>query len=381
MSLRIRTEDLGKRYRLGDVASPWGRARSSDHVWALRHANLEVSDAEVLGIVGPNGAGKSTLLKLLSEVTPPTEGRIRLRGRVGSILEVGTGFHWELTGRENVYLSGTILGMRRREIDRRFDEIVAFAGVERFLDTPVKRYSSGMYMRLAFAVAAHLDSEILIVDEVLAVGDADFQRRSLGTLDEVGRAGRTVLFVSHNLAAVQRLCTRAVLVSQGAVVLDGSPRDVVDHYLRRATPSVFEATHLRERPQVLRAEVRVDDGAVAVTARYRLPKEEPGLAVEVAVTTAQGARLIVTNSRRGELRLPAGPGEHAVEVRVPPRLLPEGEYWLAVRLQDAGGYDLDVHDPALTFAVPADPATPPLLLGEKEGLVRADCRWRVDGSS
>ena len=188
-----------------------------------RTSTLEVRRGEVLGIIGRNGAGKSTLLKILSRITEPTTGRIELRGRVGSLLEVGTGFHPELTGRENIYLNGAILGMRKAEIDRRFDEIVAFAEIERFLDTPVKRYSSGMYVRLAFAVAAHLEPEILLVDEVLAVGDAAFQKKCLGKMGEVAREGRTVLFVSHNMATVANLCTRCILLHGGGVVVEGDP--------------------------------------------------------------------------------------------------------------------------------------------------------------
>src|SRR4051794_19011407 len=206
----IRTFGAGKRYQLGatkhDLLSErFGRRRGEpkpdrEWFWALRDVDVEIGAGEVVGLVGRNGAGKSTLLKLLSRITPPTEGRIELRGRVGTLLEVGTGFHPELTGRENIYLSGTILGMRRKEVDRRFEEIVDFSGVEQFLETPVKRYSSGMYVRLAFAVAAHLDTDILLVDEVLAVGDAEFQRKCFGKMDDVAHGGRTVVFVSHQLS-------------------------------------------------------------------------------------------------------------------------------------------------------------------------------------
>jgi lipopolysaccharide transport system ATP-binding protein len=208
-------------------------SREREEFWALRDVNFEVQEGEALGVVGRNGAGKSTLLKVLSRITEPTQGRIRLRGRVASLLEVGTGFHAELTGRENIFLNGAVLGMRRAETRRKFDEIVAFAAVEKFLDTPVKRYSSGMYVRLAFAVAAHLEPEILLVDEVLAVGDAAFQSKCLTKMGEVARGGRTVLFVSHNMAAVSSLCTRAVLIDQGRVVRTGPPPEVVDAYLAR----------------------------------------------------------------------------------------------------------------------------------------------------
>jgi lipopolysaccharide transport system ATP-binding protein len=253
----IHAEGLGKRYRLGeremyrtlgdaltravrsrlDPKGASSRESREEHLWALADVSFDVGQGEVVGIVGANGAGKSTLLKILSRITRPTAGEARLRGRVASLLEVGTGFHLELTGRDNVYLNGGVLGMSRREIARKFDEIVEFAGVDRFLDTPVKRYSSGMLVRLGFAVAAHLEPEILIVDEVLAVGDAEFQRKCLGKIDDVAREGRTVLFVSHNMNAVQRLCTRSLAFQLGRLVRDGATRDVVAWYLSEASPA------------------------------------------------------------------------------------------------------------------------------------------------
>lgn len=252
----ITVENLGKCYRLqhqqerqryvalrdvitskvkglfGNQQSAIGNRQSEEDFWALKDVSFEVKPGEVVGIIGRNGAGKSTLLKILSRITEPTKGRITLRGRVASLLEVGTGFHPELTGRENIFLNGAILGMARAEIRAKFDEIVAFAEVEKFLDTPVKRYSSGMYVRLAFAVAAHLEPEIMIVDEVLAVGDAQFQRKCLGKMQSVAHeSGRTVLFVSHNMTAVQTLCTRALLLRDGRSVADGPAKAVVHDYL------------------------------------------------------------------------------------------------------------------------------------------------------
>jgi len=250
----IKVENLSKRYLLGHefqkgeglrhvieraVRAPFtwlrsgGRAHrvTREEFWALRDINFEVQQGEVVGLIGRNGAGKSTLLKVLSRITEPTTGRIHLRGRVSSLLEVGTGFHPELTGRENIFLNGAVLGMARTEIKSKFDEIVAFAEIEKFLDTPVKRYSSGMYVRLAFAVAAHLEPEILIVDEVLAVGDANFQKKCLGKMSSVSTEGRTILFVSHNMAAVSRLCTRAVLLQDGRTVMNGPVPTVVEAYL------------------------------------------------------------------------------------------------------------------------------------------------------
>ena len=229
----IEVEKLAKRYYLGRGAVRRHGSGAQTEFWALRDVSFAVQRGEVVGIVGRNGAGKSTLLKILSRITEPTSGRARLRGRVASLLEVGTGFHPDLTGRENIFLNGAILGMKRAEIARKFDEIVAFAEIERFLDTPVKRYSSGMYVRLAFAVAAHLEPEILIIDEVLAVGDSAFQKKCLGKMDEVARGGRTVLFVSHNMSAVQSLCTHAVLLEEGRAAASGEPRTVLARYLQR----------------------------------------------------------------------------------------------------------------------------------------------------
>src|SRR5262245_34601551 len=206
--------------------------RSENTIWALKDIFLEVRAGEVLGLIGRNGAGKSTLLKILSRVTEPTVGYANIRGRIGSLLEVGTGFHLELTGRENTYLNGAILGMRKAEIERKFDEIVDFSGVEKFIDTQVKYYSSGMYLRLAFAVAAHLDPEILLVDEVLAVGDADFQKKCLGKMKDVAHSGRTVLFVSHNMEAILSLCSACLVIENGSIEYRGSPEDAVNHYFK-----------------------------------------------------------------------------------------------------------------------------------------------------
>jgi lipopolysaccharide transport system ATP-binding protein len=243
----VQVTDLGKQYNIGaaDTAyatlretlvnatkSLWQpRREKNKKIWALSDVSFEVRPGEVVGLIGRNGAGKTTLLKILSRITEPTTGRVELHGRVGSLLEVGTGFHPELTGRENIFLNGSILGMRREEIQLRFDEIVAFAEVAQFIDTPVKRYSSGMYLRLAFAVAAHLETEILLVDEVLAVGDVQFQKKCMGKIEQVAGQGRTVLFVSHNMPAVQRLCTRGILLGDGRIVRDGDVRPVVQEYL------------------------------------------------------------------------------------------------------------------------------------------------------
>ncbi len=304
----IEIEGLGKLYKLGathqrgrrfsealyDTARrPFRRDRAAraerpgEH-WALREVSLEIAEGEVVGFVGRNGAGKSTLLKILSRITEPTTGLARLRGRVGALLEVGTGLSGELSGRENIYLGGAIMGMTRRDIDRRFEEIVAFAEVERFLDTPVKRYSSGMYVRLAFGVAAHLEPDILLVDEVLAVGDAAFQRKCLGKMEETAGTGRTVLFVSHNMTTIQTLCERAYLLEDGRIAGEGPAREVVREYLQVMASTVSVALGDRED--------RRGDGTVRVTA-VGVENRDGDSAIRV------GSRLRITLSYRGAQRL------------------------------------------------------------------------------
>jgi len=321
----IKVEGLGKRYRIGAQQSPYGSLRETlagavrapsrlwrrnpggaqRTFWAVKNVSFEVQPGEVVGFIGRNGAGKSTLLKLLSRITEPSAGRFELYGRVGSLLEVGTGFHPELTGRENIYLNGAILGMARNEIARKFDEIVAFAEMEKFLDTPVKHYSSGMYLRLAFAVAAHLEPEILIVDEVLAVGDVRFQRKCLDKMQDVSQQGRTVLFVSHNMHAVSRLCKRAILLDEGEVLEDGPAARVVSSYLGFG----LKATGEREWPNAERApgddvvrlravRVRSPDGQVTDVFDVRKP-----LTIEIEYEILRpGKRLspiIICNNEEG----------------------------------------------------------------------------------
>jgi lipopolysaccharide transport system ATP-binding protein len=303
--IAIRAENLSKQYRIGGpqkkyptlretlsdaFAAPFRRAAKllrgqatgaaglDETIWALRDVSFEIKCGEVIGIIGRNGAGKSTLLKILSRITEPTAGFAEIRGQVGSLLEVGTGFHPELTGRENIYLNGAILGMKRAEIERKFDEIVAFAEVEKFIDTPVKHYSSGMYLRLAFAVAAHLEPEILLVDEVLAVGDADFQKKCLSKMEDVGQQGRTVLFVSHNMPAINRLCERAILLDEGHMVQDGPSHQVVGNYLSSGlgTTAAREWPDLAQAPgnDVVRlcgARVRTEDDQVTDAVDIRQP--------------------------------------------------------------------------------------------------------------
>ncbi len=293
----ITVEGLGKRYRIRHqqaargytalrdviaqrIKAPFARAdRTGEDFWALKDVSFEVSRGEVLGIIGRNGAGKSTLLKVLSRITEPTEGRVTLHGRVASLLEVGTGFHPELSGRENIFLNAAILGMTRAETVRKFDEIVAFAEVERFLDTPVKRYSSGMYMRLAFAVAAHLEPEILIVDEVLAVGDAEFQKKCLGKMHDVSRGGRTVLFVSHNMAAVSSLTTRCVVLNAGRVTFDGPSADAIEHYTQLGNRVTAAKSSLGQGPHTAIAGARLLNEAGDAVQHYT-----PGTPLRLEVT-------------------------------------------------------------------------------------------------
>ncbi len=310
----ICAENLGKRYRIGErepylalrdvltraLSAPARlfRPRKSSspngdptHIWALKDVSFEVRQGEVLGIIGRNGAGKSTLLKILARITKPTCGHARVCGRVGSLLEVGTGFHPELTGRENTYLNGAILGMSKKEIARRFDEIVAFAGVERFLETPVKYYSSGMYVRLAFAVAAHLTTEILVVDEVLAVGDAEFQRKCLAKMQQVAVGGRTILFVSHNMAAIRQICRSGIVLDQGGVSKEGEINDAVNTYLARieaddvAHTSIETPTFVVENVQIASADGGLlktfDEIEIRVRVRAKSTVRDPGLYVSV----------------------------------------------------------------------------------------------------
>jgi lipopolysaccharide transport system ATP-binding protein len=378
MQSAIRIENLGKRYRLGGndqranyhtlresltnlAVTAFRRLRhavvprSSDtatagEFWALRHVNLEIRHGEAVALVGRNGAGKSTLLKILSRITKPTAGRVTLRGRVGSLLEVGTGFHPELTGRENIYLNGAILGMSRREITRKFDEITAFAEVDRFLDTPVKRYSSGMYVRLAFAVAAHLEPEILVVDEVLAVGDQRFQKKCLGKMNEVSRHGRTVLFVSHNVAALTNLCTRAVLIDQGQVVADGEPRGVLAEYLSTEARACEAECDLSASParrknalplvrklRVLTAEGQPSSRLVcgeAATFELELDLERPLQTPRVGVgfDNHWGQRVCTVATELSERGLPALGGPCRVRCHVPELPLMPGNYTLTVNV-------------------------------------------------
>ncbi|MBN2466484.1 ABC transporter ATP-binding protein [candidate division WOR-3 bacterium] len=317
------------------------RRSESETIWALEDVSFEVKQGEILGIIGGNGAGKSTLLKIISQITAPTSGCIKAKGRVGSLLEVGTGFHPELTGRENIYLNGAILGMKRAEVDRKFDEIVAFSEVGQFIDTPVKRYSSGMYVRLAFAVAAHLDPEILLVDEVLAVGDAAFQRKCLGKMGDVAKGGRTVLFVSHNMASVNNLCNRGVLVTSGRVEMSGPVEDVTRHYLQSANPESVLQGILPVSSSDGALEIRTveichtsghtagcvqsgDDVTIQTTLCCRKPV--PGFGLQFAIRDEANNRIAVLNSTYAGTELDLKPGDYTISCRIPEFPLVPGAY-------------------------------------------------------
>jgi lipopolysaccharide transport system ATP-binding protein len=345
-----------------------------EEFWALSDVSFGVRQGETVGIVGRNGAGKSTLLKILSRITEPTKGRVRLKGRVASLLEVGTGFHPELTGRENVYLNGAILGMSRVEIRRKFDEIVAFAEVERFLDTPVKRYSSGMYVRLAFAVAAHLEPEILVVDEVLAVGDAQFQKKCLGKMGDVSREGRTVLFVSHSMPAVAALCSRAVLLRAGRVVMDGEARAVTGAYLENASETAGAVASVADHPRTgtgkgrftsLEIEALDRDGAEATAAVtgcdlvlrtvVECREEFADANVGIEIWDTNGTRVIDANlAMTGEF-LSLRRGQSAlVEFRLRDLLLRPGEYFVTLWLGRASIESMDHVEAVRRFSVNED---------------------------
>ncbi len=369
----------------------FGRASSSDSniIWALNNASFEVEPGEVVGVIGRNGSGKSTLLKILSRITEPTEGRVHMRGRVGSLLEVGTGFHPELTGRENIYLSGAILGMKRAEINHKFDEIVDFSGVTKFIDTPVKRYSSGMKVRLGFAVAAHLDPEILLIDEVLAVGDAEFQNKCLGKMDDVAKSGRTVLFVSHNMGAIADLCPRTLLLSRGSLQADGSTPDVVSEYLTVATPDGYvdlrhwELERSGDGPMRIEAfEILDSNGARAgqiecgEPIRFRFSvRGKPGARCNLSVAIRDMMERIIYNpNTRDDKATVTLPAERSVvELFLQDNRLARGDYSASVWLGDAMNVTHDRVHHCLKFRIEDSS------LGQtrSKGLVRTNGQWSV----
>ncbi len=419
--IAIRVENISKRYRIGLAQSrpdtlrdllmanikrighlfrrgDNGDSDNLSHIWALKGVSFEVARGQVLGIVGRNGAGKSTLLKILSRVTDPTEGFGEIHGRVGSLLEVGTGFHPELSGRENIYLNGAILGMRREEIDRKFDEIVDFSEVEKFIDTPVKRYSSGMYLRLAFAVAAHLEPEILVVDEVLAVGDAEFQRKCLGKMSDVAQEGRTVLFVSHNMSAIQRLTQETIVLDQGKIVMRAPTTEAVDFYLNMGltkqgerfwepdersdakSPFVPVALRVLNPAGEVVDTVKAAEG-FAIELEYNLKAPISGLRVGLYMMTTRGEFVFTsfdTDEREKFEDLTIRDAGHYVSrCFIPPNLMNEGRYVLGVNASVYRIQRFFQDDKALTFTVDATGA-PGMQWPEKRlGPVRPKLNWQI----
>lgn len=388
----ISARNLGKKYRIGSqqvgykrltesimdmIATPirnirqLGKPVPEDEVfWALRDINFDIYKGDVVGVIGENGSGKSTLLKLISQITTMTEGEIAITGRVGSLLEVGTGFHPELTGRENIYLNGTILGMSRHEINRKFDEIIDFAEIEQFLDTPVKRYSSGMYIRLAFAIAAHLETEILIVDEVLAVGDARFQKKSLGKMGNLANEGRTVIFVTHNMQMIKSLCTRSILLNKGRLVYDGDVETGIqkylttEDYLKKDGLIADEVQRIGNREALLRqVQILTEDDTpikilslnrqINILLTYEVQAHIKEAIVEIGITTSDGSRILTFFSHSGglpELRLTQGSVKF--KIKWISNLLP-GDYFMDVAIHDMSrnGLTLDWVERAIALRV------------------------------
>jgi lipopolysaccharide transport system ATP-binding protein len=418
MGIAIRAENVSKSYTISHQQQPYlllrdvmasgarnfargaldvirgrNRARSSaqEEFWALKGIDLEVNDGERIGIIGRNGAGKSTLLKILSRTTEPTTGEIRIRGRIASLLEVGTGFHPELTGRENVFLNAAILGMTRQEIHRRFDEIVAFAEVERFLDTPVKRYSSGMYVRLAFAVAAHLDPEILIIDEVLSVGDAQFQKKCLGRMEQVGREGRTVIFVSHSMQTVLSLCSRGILLDGGRIVAAGSAHDAVTAYRELGASNQIDRTWLlpgqapgnewiRLRSACIRPASTVASGQLTIRTPfcvevvYDANLRAEAFFLGVRVRTDYGDIIFAS----GSIPMPIEPGTYHSECTVPGDLLNDGVYVVDVSFARDGTVPLFRAEELLSFEIHDVERASGAWLGKIPGAVRPRLKWETE---
>ena len=409
MSTVIKVENISKIYRLGQISSgtlgedikrsiarlrgqpdPYKKVteyydESAVHI-ALHDVSFEVKDGEVLGIIGKNGAGKSTLLKILSRITSPTSGKIKMKGRVASLLEVGTGFHPELSGRENIFLNAAILGMNKVEVTRKFDEIVEFSGVSKFIDTPVKRYSSGMYVRLAFAVAAHLEPEILIVDEVLAVGDADFQKKCLGKMKDVSsNHGRTVLFVSHNMEAVKNLCQRVILLEKGGVIEVGNPSSIINSYFKRNT-NYF--SHVRfdksnapgnEKISLLKADLKIQDGTILdITKGFELQFEfdlkedfdEFNFSFNLFSITGEH----IFNSQSPAFK--ANRGELKASCLIPANIMNNGDYTVSIMAVSKRSITLHYFENIMSFEI-FDNRENEIWFGNIGGAVRPQLEWRV----
>ncbi|MBN1305114.1 MAG: ABC transporter ATP-binding protein [Anaerolineales bacterium] len=427
MTTAIKVENIGKRYRIGSAPQKfrYGMLRDvivdtakapfryvsslirgeelvnprSSYIWALKDVSFEVEEGHVLGIIGRNGAGKSTLLKVLSRVTEPTRGAVTVRGRVGSLLEVGTGFHPELTGRENIYLNGAILGMKRVEIDSKFDAIVDFSEVEQFIDTPVKRYSSGMYLRLAFAVAAHLEPEILVVDEVLAVGDAAFQKKCLGKMGDVAQQGRTVLFVSHNMSAILRLTQESIVLDKGRLLMRAPTQQAVDYYLSsgeaQAGERIWDAEDipLSAAPfQPVALRLRDQRGKVVDTIRsmeplsieweYHLAEQVTGLRVGFYLSTMRGEYLLTSfdtdDAKQYEKFGVRKAGHYISRCTLPPDLLNEGRFSLGVNASSFGVRRYFQDEQTLAFNVDISGAPGTHWAEQRPGPIRPRLDWKIE---
>jgi lipopolysaccharide transport system ATP-binding protein len=371
------------------------RAQTKEDFWALRDVSFEVKEGEVIGIIGRNGAGKSTLLKILSRITDPTEGRIKIKGRVASLLEVGTGFHPELTGRENIFLNGAILGMHRSEIRKKFDEIVAFAEIEKFLDTPVKRYSSGMYVRLAFAVAAHLEPEILIVDEVLAVGDAEFQKKCLGKMGEVAKGGRTIIFVSHDMRNITRLCDKGLLLESGKIECQGEMNFVVGRYLQEEIPesgytalsnypdrtgsgdALFESVELLTG--TTRCSVIAFGSPLTVRTTVNVRNRIGRAHLAIALLTSDGMPVHTLENANEGMIWSSDIGRYVFDVHVPELCLFPGRYVVDLWIGNGERARVDYVRSVIAFQVVQTPESGPVLpLQRADGVVFARSEWRYE---
>jgi lipopolysaccharide transport system ATP-binding protein len=409
----IRVENLAKKYILGhkqeskqtfreamnnagqsliSALNPLAKKqaeRSRDEFWALKDVSFEIKQGDRVGIIGRNGAGKSTLLKVLSRITEPTSGSIRIKGRVASLLEVGTGFHPELTGRENIFLNGAILGMGKVEIQRKFDEIVAFAEVEKFLDTPVKRYSSGMYVRLAFAVAAHLEPEILIVDEVLAVGDAQFQKKCLGKMEEVGKEGRTVLFVSHNMATVTTLCQRGIWLIGGQVHMDGDAQEITSKFLTHGSEHSGEAiittnkqnqSFSFKRVSLFNTERNIASifdirQPIRICLEYSATQTIKNLEISMRVYNSSGVPIFTTN-RSSSIDSEVSGGNYISELEIPAEFLVPGTYSLDIAAHVPNVEVLSHHQSLITFEIEETGSHMAVYKGHAFGVIFANISWK-----
>ena len=415
----VKAENLGKQYKIGATidraptlrdaivkAAQWparllrGEAGAAKEIiWALREVSFEVRRGQVLGVIGRNGAGKSTLLKVLSQITEPTEGYARITGRVGSLLEVGTGFNQELTGRENIFLNGAILGMKRREILKKFDEIIAFSGVEKFIDTPVKRYSSGMYLRLAFSVAAHLEPEILVVDEVLAVGDADFQRKCLGKMSDVASEGRTVLFVSHNMSAVLRLTDEAIVLERGKMVYRAPTQEAVEFYMSSGYSQSSERKWNQDeipksaapfRPIALRVidprgqntDLVRSIEPLTIEMEYQLDAPIQGLRVGIYLLTIRGDLVFTSfDTDSGEeynQYATRQPGSYISRCQIPADFFNEGQYVLGINASSYRVKRFFQDEHALTFSIDSMGAPGKQWAETRLGTIRPRLKWVIE---